>query len=270
MIHVRLLARDWRAPVPRAERSAPPYTQIADYYRAQIVTGARQPNSKLPPISEIAAEWGVAASTAAKAVGLLQVEGLVYTSPQGSFVAPPRGTRTSRTPRDRVSASPAQRVGTNGETVTVNEAGIVPAPVYVAEILGIEPGAEIIRREEVVYHEAHAAALSVDWIPVTNVMEGAGLLDPSPVPGGAISLIETVTGRRATYGRDYVRGRAADAREAGALRLPVGSPILAGTHVWSDDEGVLLYGEWVMPPDQVVSWDYTVPAADEGAASREG
>jgi GntR family transcriptional regulator len=85
-----------------------------------------------------------------------------------------------------------------------------------------------------------------------------------------VTMIETITGRRATYGRDYVRGRASDAREAGALRLPVGSPILAGTHVWSDDEGVILYGEWCMPPDQVVSWDYTVPHGDDESSGEAG
>ena len=67
---------------------------------------------------------------------------------------------------------------------------------------------------------------------------------------------DAATGRTVTLGRDHLRGRAADAREAGALRLPVGSPILAGTHVWSDDAGVLLYGEWVLPPDQVISYEY--------------
>jgi len=248
--------------MPRAERPAPPYAQIADYYRTEIVEGQRQPNARMPAIAEIAREWDVSASTAAKAVGLLQVEGLVYTSPQGSFVASPRGTRTSRTPRDRVSASPAQRVAANGETVTVNAAGTVPAPAYVAEVLGVEPGTEIVRREEVAWHGAHAAELFVSWVPAGNVMEIAGLLDGEPVPGRAITLIETITGRRPAYGRDYVRGRAADAREAAALRLPIGAPILAGTHVWSDDEGVILYGEWCMPSDQVISYGYAVPAVE--------
>lgn len=251
--------------MPRAERPAPPYAQVANYYRAEIIEGKRHPGERLPAIAAIAQDWDVSPSTAAKAIGLLQVEGLIYTSPQGSFVSDPRGS--SRTPRDRVTASPVHRIGTNGETFTVNEAGIVSAPAYVAEILGIEPGAEIIRREEIVWHGSHARALTVDWIPAGNVMEIAGLLDAAPIPGGAVTMIETITGRRATYGRDYVRGRASDAREAEALRLPVGTPILAGTHVWSDDEGVILYGEWCMPPDQVISYDYAVPAgSDEGTA----
>jgi GntR family transcriptional regulator len=244
--------------MPRTERPAPPYAQIANYYRAEITEGKRHAGSRLPAIAAIAADWDVSASTAAKAIGLLQVEGLIYTSPQGSFVSDPHGT--SRTPRDRVTAAPAHRIGTNGETVTVNAAEIVAAPPYVADVLGIEPGTEIIRREEILYHGSHPHALTVDWIPATNVMEAAGLLEAAPIPGGAITMIETVTGRRPTYGRDYVRGRASDAREAGALRLPAGAPILAGTHVWSDDQGVILYGEWCMPPDQVISYDYAVPA----------
>lgn len=253
--------------MPRAERAAPPYAQIANYYRAEIIERRLKPGERIPAIAALAEEWGVAATTAAKGVGLLQVEGLIYTSPQGSFVSDPRGS--SRTPRDTVTASPVHRIGTNGETVTVNAAETVPAPPYVADVLGVEPGTEIIRREEVLWHGAHAHALTVDWIPVTNVMEAAGLLEAAPISGGAITMIETVTGRRPTYGRDYVRGRASDAREAGALRLPVGAPILAGTHVWSDDEGVILYGEWCMPPDQVISYDYEVPVAGAAADLRE-
>jgi GntR family transcriptional regulator len=250
--------------MPRVERPVPPYAQIANYYRAEIVEGRLKPGERLPAIAAIADEWEVAATTAAKGVGLLQVEGLIYTSPQGSFVADPRGT--SRTPRDRVTASPVHRIGTNGETVTVNAAEIVGAPAYVADVLGIAPGEQVIRREEVLYHGAHAQALTVDWIPATNVMEAAELLEAVPIAGGAITQIESVTRRRPTYGRDYVRGRAADAREAGALKLPVGAPILAGTHVWSDGEGVILYGEWCMPPDQVLSYDYSVPAGEDEPA----
>jgi GntR family transcriptional regulator len=250
--------------MPRAERPVPPYAQIANYYRAEITESRLRPGERLPAIAAIAEEWGVATTTAAKAIGLLQVEGLIYTSPQGSFVSDPRGT--SRTPKDTVTASPVHRIGTNGETVTVNAAGAVPAPAYVAEILGIEPGEEIIRREEILYHGSHARALTVDWIPATNVMQAAALVEAVPIPGGAITLIETVTNRRPTYGRDYVRGRAADAREAGALKLPVGAPILAGTHVWSDEGGVILYGEWCMPPDQVISYDYAVPGGEDEPA----
>ncbi|MGA2831121.1 MAG: UTRA domain-containing protein, partial [Streptosporangiaceae bacterium] len=71
-------------------------------------------------------------------------------------------------------------------------------------------------------------------------------------------VITTVTGRHITHAQDHLEGREADTREAAALQLPVGSPILAGTHVWSDQDGVILYGEWVMPPKRVITYSYEV------------
>jgi len=247
--------------MPPAERPAPPYAQIAGFYRSEIVGGRLSVGDRLPAISAIASQWSVAPSTAAKAIGLLQVEGLIYTSPQGSFVSDPHGT--SRTPKDRVSTSPMHRAGSNGETIVVTEVDIVSAPPYVADVLGIEPGTQIIRREEVSHHGGRPRALSVDWIPESSRMVAPDLLERAPIPGGAITMIERATKRRVTHGRDYVRGRASDAREAGALRLPVGSPILAGTHIWSDQQGVILYGEWCMPPDQVLGYDYVVRSEGE-------
>ena len=77
-------------------------------------------------------------------------------------------------------------------------------------------------------------------------------------PGGPAEVIATITGRHVTHAQDHLEGREADTREANALGIPVGSPILAGAHVWSDKEGVILYGEWVMPPKRVVSYSYEV------------
>ena len=242
--------------MPPAERPAPPYVQIANHYRSRIMDGRFAVGDRLPAIAGIAQEWGVAASTAAKAIGLLQVEGLIYTSPQGSFVSDPYGT--SRTPKDKVSVSPVHRPGSNGETIEVTDVGIVAAPPYVADVLGIEPGTLIIRREEISHHGGRPRALNVDWIAESSREVAPDLLERAPIPGGAITLIERTMRRRVIHGSDYVRGRASDAREAGALRLPVGSPILAGTHVWSDERGVILYGEWCMPPDQVLRYDYAV------------
>jgi GntR family transcriptional regulator len=99
--------------------------------------------------------------------------------------------------------------------------------------------------------------LSVDWIPTGNVMAEAELLGP-PTPEGPAEVITTVTGRHITHAQDHLEGREADTREAAALQLPVGSPILAGTHVWSDQDGVILYGEWVMPPKRVITYSYEV------------
>lgn len=43
-----------------------------------------------------------------------------------------------------------------------------------------------------------------------------------------------------------------------ALDLPVGSSVLAGVWIYSDGQGVIEYGEYVAPPDHVVTYDYDI------------
>jgi GntR family transcriptional regulator len=240
--------------MPEVQRPAPAYVQIATHYRDQILTGELLPGDQLPPINTIAEQWHVSSATAAKAVSRLQVERAVYSTPQGTFVS--SDDHITRTPGDRIRGPRPARIG-RGEKVTLNEAGIVLAPNYVAELLGIEPGSMVIRREEITSLRGRPRMLSVDWIPTKHVMAEAELLGPA-TPEGPEHVIATVTGRRVTHAQDHLESREADTREAGALGIPVGAPILAGAHVWSDADGVILYGEWCMPPKQVVSYSYEV------------
>jgi GntR family transcriptional regulator len=249
--------------VPELDRPLPPYVQIANHYRDAILSGELAPGAKLPSLTELAQTWGVAPNTAAKAIGHLQVEGAIYTSPRGSFVADDDVLASTPAQRARASAGRLRRPAAEGVRVTAAES--ILAPNYVAELLGIDIGSLVIRREEISYRHARPVMLSVDWIPATNVMEAAELTAAEPIEGGILGLVERVTYRTVTHGRDHIRGRGADGREAGALNLPVGGPILAGVHVWSDRDGVILYGEWVMPPDQVISYEYESVAGETAA-----
>jgi GntR family transcriptional regulator len=240
--------------MPEIERRKPAYVQIADHYRDAIVRGELGPGERLPSITDIAEQWHVVRATAAKAISRLQVEKAVYTSPQGTFVS--SDDHITRTPGDRIRGPRPVRIA-SGETITLNEAGIVLAPNYVAELLGVEAGSMVIRREEITSLRGKPRMLAVDWIPTNHVMAEAELLGPSS-PEGPAHIIETVTGRHVTHAQDHLEGREADTREAAALKIPVGSPILAGVHIWSDSDGVILYGEWVMPPKQVITYSYEV------------
>lgn len=240
--------------MPQVQRPEPAYVQIATHYRDRILTGELLPGDQLPPINTIAEQWHVSSATAAKAISRLQVERAVYSTPQGTFVS--SDDHITRTPGDRIRGPRPVRVG-RGEKVILNEASIVLAPNYVAELLGVDPGSMVIRREEITTLRGKPRMLSVDWIPTKHVMAEAELLGP-PTPEGPEHVIATVTGRHVTHAQDHLEGREADTREAAALAIPVGSPILAGTHVWSDGEGVIIYGEWVMPPKQVITYAYEV------------
>lgn len=244
--------------MPRIERRDPPFVQISDYFRDQIHNGALRPGDRLPSISEIARQWGVAGATAAKAITRLQVERAVSSGPQGTFVS--ADERISRTPGERIRAARPARPGPGaGEQIRVTAAEIVTAPDYVASLLQVAPASEVIRREEITTRRGRPRMLAVDWIPAANVMEGAELLAPEPLEGGPEHVITSITGRHITHAQDYLESRGLlDAREASALKAPIGSPCLAGTHVWSDAEGPLLYGEWVLPAKVAVSYEYDV------------
>jgi GntR family transcriptional regulator len=104
--------------------------------------------------------------------------------------------------------------------------------------------------------------LSVDWIPADSTLTALGVLSDKPLEGGPAHFLETLSpSRKVTHAQDHLESRSADSREATALGIAVGSPILAGVHVWSDATDVMLYGEWVMPPRRVVTYAYDVDNA---------
>ena len=73
----------------RVDGPVPVYVQIADYVEADITAGVLAPHDRIPTENDMHGEWGVARTTARRAVDLLRQRGLIYTVPQrGSFVQP--------------------------------------------------------------------------------------------------------------------------------------------------------------------------------------
>jgi DNA-binding GntR family transcriptional regulator len=66
-----------------------PWRQIAQVYRARIESGELAPGDRLPSIASMSQEYGVAMTTAQKVIIALREEGLVITSPMGTFVKDP-------------------------------------------------------------------------------------------------------------------------------------------------------------------------------------
>jgi DNA-binding transcriptional regulator YhcF (GntR family) len=57
------------------------------FFRARITSGELAPGDRLPSIASLAQEYEVASTTAQKVIESLRNEGLVVTSPMGTFVA---------------------------------------------------------------------------------------------------------------------------------------------------------------------------------------
>ena len=64
-----------------------PWRQVFDLYRKRIESGELPPGSRLPSIRGMSQEFGIAGTTAQKVIVALKADGLVVTSPMGTFVA---------------------------------------------------------------------------------------------------------------------------------------------------------------------------------------
>jgi GntR family transcriptional regulator len=250
---------------PRVERTRPPYVQIADHYRGLIVSGEIAEGVKLPAVAAVADEWGVTTATAAKAYGQLQVERLVRTSPRGTFV---EGASRASSPRDRALRMHSLGVpSAAGEISLVTAAAVVTAPAYVAELFAMEGDRpRVVRREWVTSENTlegiAPVMLSVSWYPTAFADTVPGILSTDSATVDTLATaIESAVGPTAHF-RDFVESRSSDAREAGHLGLPIGGPVLAGAflHWTAGDPGELVeYGEYVLPPKRVISWEYDIP-----------
>jgi GntR family transcriptional regulator len=71
------------------DRDSPvaPWRQLHALLAAQIASGELAPGDRLPSIVSLHQEYGLAHTTVAKALAALQEDGLVITSPMGTFVA---------------------------------------------------------------------------------------------------------------------------------------------------------------------------------------
>ena len=69
------------------DSAVPPYRQLAGILRDQVQSGELAPGAAVPSVKRLRQEYGVAETTARKAVALLRDEGLVETvMGWGSFV----------------------------------------------------------------------------------------------------------------------------------------------------------------------------------------
>ncbi|GLU47589.1 GntR family transcriptional regulator [Nocardiopsis ansamitocini] len=233
------------------DRPRSPYAQIADHYRELIANGELSEGARLPTVADLATAFSVSPGTAHKAVRQLRGEGLVRTTQQGTTVL---GHRAVPAPPERVRKSHP----TGSDLVDVTEAGIVPMLPNVGAALGINADAlnlTVVRRQAITFRAGKPYRLSVGWLPVAFTKEVPELLEPFPITN-VLDLVAQRTGRTATGGRDYFEARYADQREADALRIAVGSAVLAGTSVWTDGSGPIQYYEFVLPPHHAVTSDY--------------
>lgn len=237
---------------PKIEQSLPKYMQVANHIRSQIVKGELKPGDEVPSERQIVEEWGVSRPTATKALSALRVEGLVEAQ-QGSGTFVRAQSTLSRRARDRYAlARVAGRTLTAGERSEIRHADVVAAPEVVADALGLEPGAEAVRRQRVIFASERPIEVSTSWFAAELADAAPLLAKRGRILQGTLAYVEERTGRRGQVGRDRISARLATPEEATALELGEGpSAVLLVHHETYDGNGEPIeFVEAVYPPGQ--------------------
>lgn len=122
-----------------------------------------KPHERLTPERQLADDWGVSRMTLRRALEVLQNKGLIYTVPSsGMFVAEPRLVRTS----DVTSLSEVTRHRGAHPSSKIHLADRIPAPVEIAEALGIRTQSPVYRIEQTFYDDDTPLATETSYVPV--------------------------------------------------------------------------------------------------------
>jgi DNA-binding GntR family transcriptional regulator len=241
-----------------SESAAARHPEIAQYYRSLITSGEMGPDEKLPPISKIAEAFKVAPATANKAIKTLVDEELVRSTPAGTFVSPPV---YSISPANRATNELNQGEGLRWQEVpeTLTAGMVDDAPGYVLAMWGLEDGTPIGRREAVYTYRGVTEELVVSWHPPHIVAQCPELIEPEIIQHGTLHLAVDRLGRwdQLISGKDAMRGRRANAREAGLLHIAEGDPVLAVVGDRHDGHGMIEYVECVYPEHKILQYVWT-------------
>ncbi|MFZ3475786.1 GntR family transcriptional regulator [Streptomyces sp. 4.24] len=213
------------------------YEEIARELRERIATGEYPKGSALRPMRVIADEYGVSEITVRKAYGMLTREGLIESRRRsGTFVRehPDRlrlVVRTRQVERDNLgyySGPESQHwrplPHSDGE---VTKIVTLPVPADIADILGVEAGADLVTRRRIIgdpdveTHRQLADSWVAAWVSseLPQLASGTGL-------GGMYDRLEEWAEQPLQW-REEISARMPSPEEAQALLMPAtGVPLL--------------------------------------------
>jgi DNA-binding GntR family transcriptional regulator len=132
-----------------------------------------------------------------------------------------------------------------------------PAPAHIAEVMGLDPGTDVVIRRRHLYGKDtnRPEEIGASYLPV-EVAGGTFLEEPTVVPKALFLCVEDLTGRRYTRARDQWIARMPTTDEASILELPSGAPVMHVGHTARDEDGdVLEVSESIWPADRVILID---------------
>ncbi len=241
------------------------YLDIAKAIKERIKAGEWQVGDRLPPLRELGKEFGANRDTVGRAVGALEAEGYVV-AVQGSGVTvraiPPtdplrpmrqRGDKVKRNTKSTgysfPSASSQEKWERHGDATSAPEPLNDPR---IANLLGVEPGTEVLRRFRVTGPPAEAPfQINSSWIH-PRVADLVADVDANPAAGEWLYRIERA-GHWPIAWVEFHRVRMPTKEEMALLGIPASLPvweIVRQGRSGADSQPVEVT-EYVIPGDRV-------------------
>lgn len=217
----------------------PPYLQVVQALKAQIVSGELKHGDRLPSVRELAGEWEISTATAQKVFRALRMEGLAESRAGTATTVSTRQT-LHRTAADRLEAAISTgRIYTDGEYAVITQADCeTEPPAWVGDLLGLETGTAAIRRTRVTHNvEDQPVSASTSWFSPDLAESVPALLQRERIVGGTPAAIEAATGRRAIGTEEATTAAAAAEEQAQALGVEVGAPVSLSRNIFVDQDG---------------------------------
>lgn len=238
-------------------RTIPVSEQIAMAIRERIAAGELRPGDLIPSERQIVDEWRVAKMTAARAVARLKSEGLVETVPgRGVAVLDQRAGMSPSAQLARMRTNGRIRLG--NERSELLEAGIESSlrvhPLITAAIGQTEESGDTLYRRRLILRDDQPMCVATSWIAAAALSPQPGwervrerLLALEPIPQGTPMLIAEMLGE-VPEREDYcASAEAAVARDAEALGVMPGSPVLQIVSTVHSEVRPLECGVYVYP-----------------------
>lgn len=204
---------------------APAYAQIAERLVDLIESGRLTTGDRLPAERDLALWVGVSRMTARAALSALHRRGLIKRDVgRGTFVAPPKLEHSLSPLAGFTELVRRQGLAPTAEIRAVAE---LAAPPAIAERLGLEPAAPVVRVERLRLGDGEPLALEDSWIPAAP-FPGLARHD---LRGSVYALMREVYGTPPVRAIERLEPRVAEPHHAQALGIAPGTPLMLITRI---------------------------------------
>jgi GntR family transcriptional regulator len=207
----------------------PMYRQIAEILRGRIESGEIAAGAQLPTEIQLMDQYNASRNTVRDAIKLLTTRGLVEArAGQGTFVVEninPFVTTLTGELGANVNESQVYvaEILKGGRTPTVSEVRveIQQASEVVADVLRLEPGAQLVSRHQQRFIDGIPWSMQTTFYPMSLIERGAAkLLQATNIHPGTVAYLGEACGIKQVGYRDSIAVRTPDENEMRFFKLP--------------------------------------------------